>query len=88
MHRIKNLLAAAAIFGAGISGSTNLAEARDYVLAVPACVAPAAWRWYYTYRPNYFVADWEPFFRHRYYRYGPILNCSAMAGPPVLSSRY
>jgi hypothetical protein len=88
MHGLKNLLAAVAIFGAGICGSTNFAEAQDYVFTAPPCVAAGPWRWYYGYHPNYFVADWSPFFRHHYYRYGPILNCLAIEGPPVLSSRY
>jgi hypothetical protein len=91
MQKLKLMLAAAALLGAGMIATTNFAVAQDSVLTAPGCVAPPAPspRWYITYYPNDFVPDWRPFFRRHYYRYGPILVCSAMAAPPaVISSKY
>jgi hypothetical protein len=92
MQKLKLMLAAAAVLGAGMTATTNFAAAQDSVLTAPGCAAPPAqpWRWYKTYHSDDFVADWRPFFRHHYYRYGPILDCPAMAAPePVtLSSKY
>jgi hypothetical protein len=90
MQRLKQVLAAAAIVGAGIVATTNLAAAQDYVLTAPECVPPPPqpWRWYKNYLRADFVPDWGPFFRHHVYRYGPVLVCSAMATTPVISSKY
>jgi hypothetical protein len=90
MQSLKRVLAAVGIVGAGIVATTNLAGAQDYVLAAPDCVPPPAPlpRWYYRYYLNYLVPNWEPFFRRRVYKYGPIVVCSAIATPPVISSKY
>jgi hypothetical protein len=91
MQKLKLMLAAAAVLGAGIVATTNVAAAQDYALTAPDCVPPPppSPRWYYTYYPNYFVPNWGPFFRRHYYRYVPILVCSAIATPPVIiSSKY
>jgi hypothetical protein len=90
MQSLKLLLAAAGVAGAGIVATTNLAGAQDYVLTAPDCVPPPPPlpRWYYIYYPNYFVPNWEPFFRRHVYRYGPIVVCSAIAAPRKISSRY
>jgi hypothetical protein len=91
MQKLKLMLAAAAVLGTGMIATTNFAAAQDSVLIAPGCVAPLAPspRWYHTYYSNDFVPDWGPFFRRHYYRYGPILVCSAMAAPPaVISSKY
>jgi hypothetical protein len=86
------LISAAAIVCAGMVTTTDLAAAQDYVWTAQDCVpAPASsppWRWYDTYYPNYFVADWGPFFRRHVYRYGPIVACSAAATRSVISSKY
>jgi hypothetical protein len=90
MQKLKLMLAAAAVLGAGMVATTNSAAAQDYVPIAPDCVPPPAPspRWYYTYYPNS-VPDWGPFFRRHYYRYGPISVCSAIATPPVvISSKY
>jgi hypothetical protein len=90
MQRLKHLLAAAAVVGAGIIASTNFAEARDYVVTAADCVPPPPppLQWYNNYLRADFVPDWGPFFRHHVYRYGPVLVCSAIALPPVISSKY
>jgi hypothetical protein len=89
MQRLKQVLAAAVIVGAGIIATTNLAAAQDYVLTAPECVPPPPpWRWYKNYLRIGFAPDWGPFFRHHVYRYGPVLVCSAMASPRVISSKY
>jgi hypothetical protein len=89
MRSLKLVLAAAWVAGAGIVATTNAAGARDYVVTAPDCVPPPPLpRWYYVYYPNYFVPNWEPFFRHHAYRYGPIVICSAIATPPYISSKY
>jgi hypothetical protein len=86
----KLIVAAAAIAGIGFLAMTNLAAAQNY--GTPDCAVATApslpWRWYDTHYPNYFEADWGPFFRHHVYRYGPIVACSAAATPPVISSKY
>jgi hypothetical protein len=86
------LMTAAVVAFVGIVTTTNLAAARDYVSTVqdcaPATVTPLSLRWWDTYHPDYFVADWGPFFRRHVYRYGPILLCSAAATPSVISSKY
>jgi hypothetical protein len=90
MQRLKQVLAAAVIVGAGIIATTNLAAAQDYVLTAPECVPPPPppWRWYKNYLRIGFAPDWGPFFRHHVYRYGPVLVCSAMASPRLISSKY
>lgn len=89
MQRLKCLLAAAAVVGAGLIATTNFAEAQDYVVTGPDCVrAPPPWRWYKNYLHTDFVPNWGPFFRHHVYRYGPVLVCSAMARRPVIDSKY
>jgi hypothetical protein len=89
MQSLKLVLVAAGLAGAGVIATTSLAGAQDYVLTAPGCVpSPApSWHWYYSYYPN-FVPNWEPFFRHHVYRYGPIMVCPAIAAPPIISSRY
>jgi hypothetical protein len=89
MQRLKHLLAATVV-GASIIAATNFAEAQDYVLTATDCVPPPppSPRWYYSYYPNNFVPDWGPFFRRHEYRYGPILVCSEIATPPVVSAKY
>jgi hypothetical protein len=90
MQKLK-LMLTAAVLGAGVIATTNFAAAQDYVLSASDCAAPPppSWRWYDTYYPNDFVPDWRPFFRHHYYRYGPISVCSAIATPPaIISSKY
>jgi hypothetical protein len=87
------LITAAAVVCAGMIAATNMAAAQDYVSTAQDCVpAPAPssppWRWYDTHYPNYFVADWGPFFRRHVYRYGPIVVCSATATRSVISSKY
>ncbi len=88
--RLKLLLAAAAVVGAGSVATTSLAAARDYVLNPADCIPPASPppQWYSSSYPNYFVANWEPFFRRHVYVYGPILACAAIATPPAISSKY
>jgi hypothetical protein len=91
MQKLKLMLAAAVVLGAGLVATTNFAAAQEYVGTAPDCVAPPAPppQWYTTTYPNYFVADWGPFFRRHSYRYGPVLVCAATATPPViLSSKY
>jgi hypothetical protein len=90
MQRLKCLLAAAAVVGAGVIATTNFAEAQDYVVIGPDCVPPSPppWRWYKNYLRADIVPDWGPFFRHHVYRYGPVLICSAMATRPVIYSKY
>jgi hypothetical protein len=88
---LKLMLTAAAVLGAGMVATTNFAAAQDHLRTAPDCVPPplASPQWYYTYYPNNFAKDWRPFFQRHYYRYGPILVCSAMAPPPVIvSSKY
>jgi len=88
---MKDFKLIAAVVCAGVITTTNMAAAQDYVSTAQDCVpAPSSppWRWYDTYYPNYFVADWGPFFRHHVYRYGPIIACSATAAPSVISSKY
>jgi hypothetical protein len=87
MRSLKLVLAAAWVAGAGIVATTNMAGAQDYVLIGPDCGPPLP-RWYYSYYPNYFVPNWEPFFRRHVYRYGPMVVCSAIATPRKISSRY
>jgi hypothetical protein len=92
MQSVKLVLAAAGVACAGIVATTNLAGAQDYILTASECVAPPPppllLRWYITYYPNYFVPNWDPFFRRHVYRYGPIVVCSAIATPPIISSKY
>jgi hypothetical protein len=90
MQRLRCLLAAAAVVGAGVIATTNFAEAQDYVVTAPDCVPPSPppWRWYHNYLRAGFVPDWGPFFRHHVYRYGPVLVCSAMATQPLIYSKY
>jgi hypothetical protein len=91
--RLKLLVAAAAVVGAGIVATTNLATARNYVLNPADCVPPSnpPLRWYSSYYSNYFVPNWEPFFRRHVYVAGPILACAATSAAtvaPVISSKY
>jgi hypothetical protein len=90
MQKLKLMLAAAAVLGAGLTATTNFAAAQDAVLTAPGCAAAPAqpWRWYKTYHSDDFVADWRPFFRHHYYRY--VLACPATAAPEAvtISSKY
>jgi hypothetical protein len=91
MQKLKLMLTAAMVLGAGVIATTNFAAARDYVLTASDCAAPPppSWRWYYTYYPNDSVPNWRPFFRHHYHRYGPISVCPAIATPPaIISSKY
>jgi hypothetical protein len=90
MRDLKLMLAVAAIVSAGTVGTTSLAKAQDYAQSIPGCVPHTSTRWwvYDTYYPNYFVANWEPFFRHHYYRYGPIVNCLTVGPAPVVSANY
>ena len=92
MQSVKLVLVAAGVACAGIIATTNLAGAQDYILTASECVPPPPppllLRWYITYYPNYFVANWNPFFRRHVYRYGPIVVCSAIATPPIISSKY
>jgi hypothetical protein len=89
MQRLKHLITAVAVVGASVVATTNFASAQDYVL--PGCVPPAPSRMqlYYSYlRPDVGPANWEPFFRHHYYRYGPIVACAAIENGPVVSAKY
>jgi len=89
MQRLRCLLAAAAVVGAGVIATTNFAEAQDYVVTAPDCVPPPQpWRWYHNYLRAGFVPDWGPFFSHHVYRYGPVLVCSAIATQRVIYSKY
>jgi hypothetical protein len=91
MQKLKLMLTAAMVLGAGVTATTNLAAAQGYVLTAADCAAPPppSWRWYYTYYPDASAPNWGPFFRHHDYRYGPISVCPASATPPaVISSKY
>jgi hypothetical protein len=91
MRKMK-MLAAAAVVGAGLGivATTDIAEAQDYVLSAPGCVPPPPSRMqlYYSYFRPELPLNWEPFFRHHYYRYGPILACAPIETAPVISSKY
>jgi hypothetical protein len=94
MRDFKLVTAAAVVCAGMVVTTTNLAAAQDYYVSTAQDCVPAPapssppWRWYDTYYPNYFVADWGPFFRRHVYRYGPIVACSAAATPSVISSKY
>jgi hypothetical protein len=91
-----NLMLAAAVVGAGMGATTNIAMASNYILNPADCVSPSAapLRWYSSSYPNYFVSNWEPFFRRHIYFYGPILTCAApptapmTVAPPIISTKY
>jgi hypothetical protein len=83
MQDLKYLLAAVAVVGAGALAMTSSAEAGDYVSGYSCSPPPPASIYIY---PS---ANWEPFFRHHYYRYGPIWLCSpSIATTPVVSVKY
>jgi hypothetical protein len=89
--RLKLLATTVALVGASIVAATNLAVARDFVLNPADCVPPSnpPPQWYSSSYPNYFVPNWEPFFRRHVYAYGPILACAAISTPQVIiSSKY
>jgi hypothetical protein len=82
---------AAALVVAAIT--TNGAEARhyrhleaynDYPISAASCAPPPPTAMYI-----YPAANWEPFFRHHVYRYGPILVCDpSIATTNVISVRF
>jgi hypothetical protein len=86
----------ATVLGLGLVTTINLAAARNLVLTTADCAAPSnpPAQWYTSSYPNYFVPNWEPFFRRHVYVYGPILNCAAVSteaaivAPPVISTKY
>jgi hypothetical protein len=82
MCQMKHLLAAAAVLGA-FAATINSATAQDYVSW--SCSPPPPTAMYI-----YPTANWDPFFRHHWYRYGPIVVCSpsAVAATPVVSVKY
>jgi hypothetical protein len=88
--QLKLLLTAAAVVGASVVATTNLAAARDYVLNPADCIPQASppLRWYSSSYVNYFVPDWEPFFRRHVYVYGPVLACAAISTSPAISAKY
>jgi hypothetical protein len=88
MQRLKQVMAAAVVVGASIVATTNFAAAQYYVSRECVPPQPQPWRWYHNYLWAGFVPDWGPFFRHHVYRYGPVLVCSAVATPRVISSKY
>jgi hypothetical protein len=83
---MQKLFLAAAVIGAALGAMANVAAAQDYVGGY-ACVPPPP-------RPTFLYpdADWGPFFRHHYYRYGPILVCTAApsiaTAPVVVTAKY
>jgi hypothetical protein len=82
MQDFKHLLAAAAVLGACIVATTKSAEAQEYLSG--SCGPPPPTAIYI-----YPSANWEPFFRRHYYRYGPIVVCSpSVATTSVISVKY
>jgi hypothetical protein len=94
MRKLKRILSLASVLAAGIIATTDFAEARHYrrvaiydedVVSAGTCTPPPPPRSYI-----YPAANWEPFFRRHYYRYGPILVCSPsiVTTTNVISVRY
>ena len=93
MRNLKLVLMASVVLGTTAIATMNSAEARhyrragmynDYAVSNPSCgiLLPTA-------QFIYPAADWEPFFRHRLYRYGPILTCMpSIETVSVISVRY
>jgi hypothetical protein len=93
MQKLKLILNLGAVLAASTIATMNFAEARhyrhlavydDYVISEGSCTPPPPPRTYI-----YPTANWEPFFRHHFYRYGPILICSpSTVTTNVISVRY
>ncbi|KRR14063.1 hypothetical protein [Bradyrhizobium valentinum] len=91
MKSIKPILTASLVLGMTAIAAAGPAEARHlrhagtaYALSAGACSDPGP-------RPTYIypTPNWEPFFRRRVYRYGPILICEpVLQATRVLSVRY
>lgn len=82
--KISKLIVTASVVIGTTVVALNSAEARRNTVSEYACSAPSS---QFTY--IYPVADWEPFFRRRFYRYGPILICDSPSHPTtVISVRY
>jgi hypothetical protein len=93
MSTARVVFAAMALTASGLMTMTS-AEARhyrhaaaysDYVVDASACgpIPPPASLYIYP------EANWEPFFRHHVYRYGPVVACAlAPTNTNVISVRY
>lgn len=93
MKHIKLTLTATLIVGITAVFAVNSAEARryrhaaadyNYAISEGACAVPSP-------RPTYVypAANWEPFFRRRVYRFGPVLVCEpSFRTTTVVSARF
>ena len=92
MKNIRLILTASLFVATTAAATVNAAEARlrhvvaynDYVVSAGVCGVPMPRATYI-----YPVPNWEPFFRRRVYRNGPILICEpSLRTTDVLSVRY
>jgi hypothetical protein len=86
MQTSQMVLTALLALGAAAAVTTNAAEARrynNYIVSAADCnvVPPPPTLYIYP------AANWEPFFRRHFYRYGPILAC-ALDRTNLVSVRY